>query len=43
MSAILKKVGDGIKSGKMPDTENDFGRDYGLALGSLFYDLANKR
>ncbi len=43
MSAILKKVGDNIRSGKLPDSEHDFSRDYALALGSLFYDLASKR
>lgn len=43
MKVILKKITDQIIAKKLADTENDFGRDYGLALGSLFYDLANKK
>jgi hypothetical protein len=43
MSAIVKKISDQIRAGKLADSKNDFGRDYGLALGSMFYNLANKK
>jgi hypothetical protein len=43
MSVLLKKIEDQVKAGKLPDAENDFGRDYGLAIGSMFYTLHNKK
>lgn len=42
MNTIVQKIMTQIKAGKLSNTKNDFGRDYGLAIGSMFYDLANK-
>jgi len=33
MNTIVQKIMTQIKAGKLSDTENDFGRDYGLAIG----------
>ena len=43
MDVILKKISDAVRSKKLPDANNDFGRDYGLALGSIFYTKFNKK
>lgn len=43
MKAIVEKIHNLVKSGKLPDSNNDFGRDYGLAIGSMFYNLHNKK
>ncbi len=42
MKALVKKVEDQVRAGKLSDSENDFGRDYGLAIGSMFYNLHKK-
>ena len=43
MKAIVDKIHNLVKSGKLPDSDNEFGRDYGLAIGSMFYNLHNKK
>jgi hypothetical protein len=40
---LVKKIENQVRSGKLPDSENDFGRDYGLAIGSMFYNSHNKK
>jgi len=43
MKALVKKIEDQVRAGKLSDSENDFGRDYGLAIGSMFYNIHNKK
>lgn len=43
MNSIVKKIEVLVRTGKLSDTDNDFGRDYGLAIGSMFYKLHNKK
>ena len=43
MNSIVKKIQDQVRAGKLSDADNDFGRDYGLAIGSMFYNLHKKK